>query len=341
VFDEGPGYVLPPELDGGYALTFRRLRRYFQSRGVLREEAADLAQEAIARSLLHLNRWGGHQGYDGIGPLLNRIASNLLIDRARSSGPRLVSIESAEHLDDASQDPSEEVARLHEHRAVRTAISQLSSRHRHALLLTLDGMTPAEIAERLGIRRNAADALLHRARRRLAENLRVTSDVAFGFVAMIGIRVRAAARRAAEAGRSVGAFATGPAMLNAATFALAAAVAVPVAGALDSDGARAMPGAPAVAAADVAGVRAPGSSVGARDRANADAQAAGIDTRAHSGEVGTRWTNPVTGEEHHTRAGFYHDRADGDRGVTGPLLDTVTQTACDDVAPLACEGLQP
>ena len=45
--EQGEEPQLPPELEARFVATFNRLCRVFRARGVPREEAADLAQEAI------------------------------------------------------------------------------------------------------------------------------------------------------------------------------------------------------------------------------------------------------------------------------------------------------
>jgi RNA polymerase sigma factor (sigma-70 family) len=173
----------------------------FRMRGLTPEDAADLAQEAAARAILHLRRWG--QDGDQLDPLLNRIARNLLIDRARSAAPRLVSLDDADELGDTGDDPSEVVSRRQARRAVRHAIRELAPRHRTAIMFSLSGMTPAQVAQRMGIRRNAADALLHRARRSLAERLRAVGHDTLGAVGALGLRIRLASRRIADHARAL------------------------------------------------------------------------------------------------------------------------------------------
>jgi len=173
---------LPDELDDAYAQTFDRLRRMFRARGCSQEEAADLAQEAAIRAWMHIRRWGVADS--GLDPLLNRISRNLLIDRYRRATPHLVPLDSAEEIQDHTQDPSEEVARRQRRSAVRSAISSLPTRHQAAITYSLSGLSPEEVGKQMGIGRNAADALLHRARRSLREHLAPVRDgmwtLAFG-----------------------------------------------------------------------------------------------------------------------------------------------------------------
>jgi RNA polymerase sigma factor CnrH len=158
----------------------------FRARGCTPEEAADLAQDAAVRAYVHIRRWGVNG--TGLDPLLNRIARNLLIDRYRRTTPHIVPLDDAGELHDPDQDPTEEVARRQRSRAVHTAIQDLPARHQTAITYSLSGLSPEEVGRRMGIGRNAADALLHRARRSLKERLQTVGEGMFGFA--LGIRVR-------------------------------------------------------------------------------------------------------------------------------------------------------
>ena len=185
---------LPDELDDAYAQTFDRLRRMFRARGCSQEEAADLAQEAAIRAWMHIRRWGVADS--GLDPLLNRIARNLLIDRYRRVTPHLVPLDSAEDIQDHSQDPSEEVARRQRRSAVRSAISSLPQRHQAAITYSLSGLSPEEVGKQMGIGRNAADALLHRARRSLREHLAPVRDGMWALAFGVRMRIDRVFRRA-------------------------------------------------------------------------------------------------------------------------------------------------
>lgn len=188
---------IPPELDQTYRRTFARLKGLFRARGCTPEEAADLAQEAAMRAYMHVQRWGATGDLD---PLINRIARNLLIDRHRRVAPHLVPLENAADVHDPQADPTEEVIRRQESNEIRSAVNELSSRHQTALMYSMGGMSPAEVGDRLGIGRNAADALLHRARRSLRERLRHVGEGALGIGVWFRIRIRNAAGRAGISG---------------------------------------------------------------------------------------------------------------------------------------------
>lgn len=189
-----PKTELPPELGDGYELMFARLQRMFRARGVSSHDAADMAQETAARLIVHLRRRGLDPNpiHEGVNALVNRIAINLLIDRARSGRDESVALENAHEIAGA-EDPADVISRKQRVHAVRTAVAGLSQRHRRAIALSLDGMGPAEIAVDFGIERNAADALLYRARRRLAESLRIEHIGAA--IAIVFDRLRSSARR--------------------------------------------------------------------------------------------------------------------------------------------------
>jgi len=245
---------LPDELSGDYRRTFERLRGHFRVRGVSPEEAADLAQEAALRAYLHVRRSGVTS--DNLFPLLNQIARNLLIDRHRRGGPQMVALDDTEPAD-PNDDPTERIVQLEAHRAVREALAALPDRHRDALLMALEGMTPAEVGERMGIGRNAADALLHRARRSLKDRLRVVHEAALGLAIAAYLRVRYG-RRAVEVGEP--ALAGTVQTIGAAAAALVIAFSTPAAPAIAGSLAGAGAAARVVAAAPASPAHAAGSA---------------------------------------------------------------------------------
>jgi RNA polymerase sigma factor (sigma-70 family) len=146
------------------------------------------------RAYVHVQRWGATG--EGLDPLINRIARNLLIDRHRRVAPHLVSLEAASEVHDTAPDLDDQVLQRQRNVEVRSAVSELPERHRTALMYSLKGMTPAEVGDKLGIGRNAADALLHRARRSLRERLRHVGEGMLGFGFWLGQKVRNGSRRA-------------------------------------------------------------------------------------------------------------------------------------------------
>jgi RNA polymerase sigma factor (sigma-70 family) len=145
------------------------------------------------RAFMHIRRWG--VASSGLDPLLNRIARNLLIDRYRRTTPHLVPLDSADEIQDPAQDPTEEFARRNRRTAVQSAIRSLPVRHQRAITYSLSGLTPEEVGRQMGIGRNAADALLHRARRSLREHLAPVKDGMWGLAIGFKVRWSRAARR--------------------------------------------------------------------------------------------------------------------------------------------------
>lgn len=188
---------LPTQLDASYDETFRKLAGMFRARGLRSEDAADLAQEAATRALVHLSRHGKQRA--DLTPLLVTIARNLLVERYRSSAVQLVELEE-HHSTTEGTDVSDTVAERELTHQVQAAVGELSPRHRRALSMWLDGHRPPAIASELGIKRNAADALLYRARRQLAQRLESCRGLLAGAFAPIGLRLRRGAQWAESVG---------------------------------------------------------------------------------------------------------------------------------------------
>jgi RNA polymerase sigma factor (sigma-70 family) len=327
-------WQVPEELDGGYAATFGRLRALYRSRGLSKDDAADLAQEAIARALLHLRRHGCNG--EPVTPLVNRIAANLLVDHLRANHSRVVSLEASEiDVDEPSADPSEEFARRHLRNEVRTAIAALPDRHQRVISMSLDGRTPAEIADDLGIRRNAADALLFRARRGLAELLRTAGAGAWAAAVLVALRVRHGARRGIDLARATpAAFLSTQPGVNLATAAIATVMAVgSVASspAVAAAASRAPAQTPAVVVTTVTTQSETPTAVDAPSSAGGVVTNASVDARSH--DVSVRGG----GDSEDPAVRTWHNRDPDNRGVTGPVLDSATTTTCD-LALAVCEA---
>jgi RNA polymerase sigma factor (sigma-70 family) len=180
------------EFDQGYNKTLARLSRIFRSRGITSVDAEDLAQEAVLRTLTHLDRHGRRPG--DLTPLMNTIAKNLVVERFRTGG-RELPFEPDDRLVSPAADPADEVARAERSKRVNLAIDELPARQRVAVRMWLEGSGPAEIAQELGLKRNAADALLHRARRFLATKLEDCREGVWSAGAFLAGRVRDGSRR--------------------------------------------------------------------------------------------------------------------------------------------------
>jgi RNA polymerase sigma factor (sigma-70 family) len=82
-----------------------------------------------------------------------------------------VPLADAASVKDDALAPDELAVVAEQRRAVREAVVSLSPRYRRVIELSMRGLGPAEIGRAFGIKRNAADAIIHRARRALASKL--------------------------------------------------------------------------------------------------------------------------------------------------------------------------
>jgi RNA polymerase sigma factor (sigma-70 family) len=313
---------LSEALGENYAATFARLKSLFRSRGVPGDEAADLAQETAARLLVFVERHGGI--VEDPFPLIHRIATNLLIDRARSSQRHVVALDPAEHDRPSAANVEDEIARRQRRRVVRREIKELSGRQRDAIVLSLDGHTPSEIADRMGLERNAADALLFRARKTLANRLTAVKEELNGLGAIALLRIRSFARRGTQA-QGAGQYAAAvPAFVHAFTAALVLAIGGMAAVPAVADVAARPPAIAAVgpiAAAPVAKAAQPRRAV-----QTAPARKLSVDARDHRVHFqrdvrGPAGTVPVSVDVWQERDGVH-------RGVAGPAFDAATDRAC-------------
>ena len=183
------------EFFSSYRSQLSQLVGYFRAKGVPRDEAADMANETMVRLLVHLKRHG--RSRTDLGPLVRTIARNLLIERVRKAPVTVVPLGEDVDVADDALEPADHVLASERREAVREAIRSLSPRHRHVVGMWMEGRTPGEIARSLGVKRNAVDAILHRARRSLASKL--DGGGALGLVAIIGLRLRMFGRRVAGA----------------------------------------------------------------------------------------------------------------------------------------------
>lgn len=318
-------------LEVEYAATFRRLQRKFRARGLSREDAADLAQETTLRVLRFLNGPHAIVHHADLRPLINRVAENLLIDRIRQRRV-LVPLEDAPVIEDRDADPAVIAGRREKRRIVLRATDALPERQRMAIALSLDGETPAEIAQRLGIERNAADALLHRARRSLATHLRSVRAELHGLALLAFVKVRTLAHRSTDPNTSL--VASGSAPFAAAAFAVVLASGGAAVAPATEAPRTALPQlvaatrAPAVPAAETTRhqqAATPVSAPVARDHSRPAPHVERIDLDTGVEDPATR--QPI---------GFSAWRERGEeRGVSGPILDAAAERICG-TAPDAC-----
>ena len=152
------------------------------------EDAADLTQEAFLRAFRNL---GSFRGDSRFSVWLYRLTTNVCIDLLRSRGRGTAASltvenedEEPEELDipDDRTEPQRELERRELQRAVREGLKTLSEDAREIVILReLEGLSYAEIGERLGLEAGTVKSRLFRARKALCDYLRESGNLPDGF----------------------------------------------------------------------------------------------------------------------------------------------------------------
>ena len=153
---------MPEDLADVYKNTYAALVRFLYRKVWDAERAADLAQEAFARALVH--RPDNARGW------LFVVAANMARDEARRQARerRHLTLLSQE-TESAVPAPDEAITAEQDRRLVRRALEELTPRDREVLLLWDAGQSYDEIASQTGLAKGAIGTTLARARRRLVE----------------------------------------------------------------------------------------------------------------------------------------------------------------------------
>lgn len=156
--------------DGLYAALAARLRRYFIAQCRDGALADDLVQETFLQ--LHRSRRTYQPGRP-VTPWAYAIARHVYLMNRRSTGRRLRFYETIARQLHAADVVHDDVQALADQDAVRRALETVPADQRHALEMHhVEGWSFAEIAERLGIRVNAAKTRAFRGMRKLKEQLK-------------------------------------------------------------------------------------------------------------------------------------------------------------------------
>ena len=152
------------------------------------EDAADLTQEAFLRAYRSLDSFRGDSRFS---VWLYRLTTNICIDFLRSRGRGSASSltvenedEEIEELDvpDERFEPQKELERRELQRAVLDGLASLSEDAREIVVLReLQGLSYAEIGERLGLEAGTVKSRLFRARKTLCDYLRESGNLPDGF----------------------------------------------------------------------------------------------------------------------------------------------------------------
>ncbi len=305
-----------------YRSSLSHLVGFFRAKGIGHEEAADLAHETVLRTLLHLKRHGRTR--DDIGPLTRTIARNLLIERIRKAGPKVLSLSDEMDAPDEAPGPSDLALQAERQAAVRAAMTSLTPRHRRVIELWMQGLSPADIARELGIKRNAADAILHRARRTLAS--RLGPKALWGGIVLAWLRTKTQVKHSTQA---LASWSPDSAALAPTGVAVATVGLVAVLG-FSGGTSGATPGVPAAPAnritVQTGSDATPGDVRSVVDRAGevvTDATSALTPTKKVSVGLGPKRNNAST-----VGVDVEFVRDPEDRGLLGPLIEGLTVSAC-------------
>jgi RNA polymerase sigma-70 factor (ECF subfamily) len=162
-----------------YDLYVRRVYAFCLSKTGNRDEAEDVTAATFERALNAIGRYE-----DRGAPLsswLFRIAANIIVDRGRQGG-RVTNLGDdpvpEDRIDRApEEDPQVQVEQWERAAALRERINALPDDQREAIRLRyMEGLSVAEVVERVGRNENATKQLLHRAMTTLRSRMG-TADV--------------------------------------------------------------------------------------------------------------------------------------------------------------------
>lgn len=173
--------------DDLYRRYFTRLRSYCQRRVGDRDTAEEIAQEAFVKALQALPRFAGERRFY---PWVTVIANRLCVDHHR----RLGRVRPVEEIDPGVVDGDHGVrlAFLADVDNLDRALQRLGPRHLEVLeLREREGLTYAQISERLAVPQSTVEALLFRARKALRrEFMAVSGEGKLASLPVIGVLVR-------------------------------------------------------------------------------------------------------------------------------------------------------
>jgi RNA polymerase sigma-70 factor (ECF subfamily) len=184
--------------DDLYKRYFNRLKSYCHKRVGDRDTAEEIAQEAFVKALQALPKLAGERRFY---PWVTVIASRLCVDHHRRVGR----VRPVEDIDPGAVDGDHGVrlAFLADVDNLDRAMQRLGPRHVEVLeLREREGLTYAEIAERLSVPQTTVEALLFRARKALRrEFMAVSGEGRLAAIPVLGAilrRIGAARNRVAE-----------------------------------------------------------------------------------------------------------------------------------------------
>jgi RNA polymerase sigma factor (sigma-70 family) len=156
---------------GAHGAAISRLAYSYEAVAGIREELVQEIALAIWRALPHF------RGECSERTFVFRIAHNrglTHVRRRRAPQQSLDDLEEANELVDTRPHPDEQLAQTKQRERLTAAVQCLPVAHRQMIVLMLEGLSHAEVAEVLGITENNVAVRLTRARKTLKETMGVT-----------------------------------------------------------------------------------------------------------------------------------------------------------------------
>jgi RNA polymerase sigma factor (sigma-70 family) len=156
---------------GEHGAAISRLAYSYEAVAGIREELAQEIALAIWQALPHF------RGDCSERTFVFRIAHNrglTHVSRRRPAQQSLDDLEEADEPMDPRPHPDEQLAQINQRKRLESAVQSLPVAHKQMIVLTLEGLSHAEIGEVLGITENNVAVRLTRARKALKEMMGVT-----------------------------------------------------------------------------------------------------------------------------------------------------------------------
>ncbi|MGE3411591.1 MAG: RNA polymerase sigma factor [Dehalococcoidia bacterium] len=180
--DRSPHPLEPDAFSALYEAYAPRVYRYLLSRTSRPAEAEELTSRTFLNALTRLDTYRGGRGArsglggtDPFGSWLMSIAHNLLVNWYRDRGrrPPIAPLDDALTVPTEGPDPQSTLEMGEDVQRVREAVRMLpADRQRLLALKYVEGLTNAQIGDRMGRSEGAIKALHHRTLRQLEEALR-------------------------------------------------------------------------------------------------------------------------------------------------------------------------
>lgn len=148
-------------------------RRYLPQRSVLRDglDSEDLAQEGLVHLIQNVDQFRGQTMAEFLA-FAKVVVRQQAVRQVRWQGVRRRELGATEDAEDHARDvrsPSADVVLEEDKSKLRMLLSTLSEAHQQPLRMRLDGMSNAEIADRLGLREDLVRKRLSRALKELQD----------------------------------------------------------------------------------------------------------------------------------------------------------------------------